>query len=783
MLDRIKNLKKEILSQNLKICVERARYLTESYKENENKSTYIKRAKALEKILKNMTIYINDKELIVGNLSSHIKSAPIFPEYSVKWIKELVNNKDLNKRSKNRFSLDENNIEELLEILRYWEGKNLNDKCNLSIFKELKIATNDKVLYGEELMVSGSSNIIPDFKKALTLGLEGINNEVTRKIKSLDDNKNNIKKKEFLQSILIVNKSIINFSKRYKDLALKLLEEENNIERKKELLKISKICNRVPRKPPTNFYEDIQMIWFIYLVLEIESNGDSLCFGRMDQYLYKYYKNDIHNKTLSKYKAKELLQCFVIKLNSIIKIRPNKCITSNIGYLPFSNITIGGKSYFKDNCVNELSYLILESIGELNLIEPNLSIRVNLNYDENFIKESVKTIKNGFKSLGFYNDEEVINFLVNSGVKYEDAYNYGITGYGGISIPGKHGYNCIGKTIINMPKIMEITLNKFCNGKEELNEVYTYKSLYNTWRENLKYYTNLVINLDDIIDNNIKDFPNIFCSSLVNNCIERGKPINEGGEFYNIVSGAQIGLTNVANSFKAIKETVYENNILTINDIKKAVDKNFKGKEEKNIKDILSSASKYGNNEKYVDDLMGDIYLSYLNEIKKYKHYNYKNNFKKYNYSLSTVGLCSHVILGKHTYGTPDGRKAYMPISEGILPYYNTDIRGPKNLLKSLSTVKGKLEFNQSLNLKFSKNILETAYGIKKIINLIKYFINTKSINIEFNILDNDILKEAQKYPQKYKDLVVKVEGCCAKFVNLDYDIQESIINKTEQYF
>lgn len=789
--ERIKKLRESVLSQTPMVCIERARFVTEAYRENEAEPVYIKRAKALEKTLKNMHIYIKEGELIVGNQASEERTAPVFPEYAVDWMeKELLEKGNFNTRDGDNFYLPEQHKDELLEIIQYWKGKTLKDKCMAIMPEEVKIASEIKVIHGEGNMTSGDGHIVPDFEKALRLGLSGIIKEAEERLSRVDISENDaFREIAFLKSIVIVNRSIIEFGERYSDLAYDLSLKEKDENRKAELLKISEVCKNVPKNPPKNFYEAVQMIWFVHLAIQIESNGHSASLGRVDQYLYKYYKND----NLDKDFAKELLQCLWIKLYSILKIRSTSHSGYGAGYPTYQNVTIGGSNSDYSDAVNELSFLILESVGEAKLTQPNLSARVHLNTSEKFLRECTEVISTGFGMPALHNDEIIIPALLNKGVSLKDAFNYTMVGCVEVAVPGKWGYRCTGMTFLNLLKAFELTINDgldkrtgytLLKGNGSLKDFIDYTSLWKAWEKNIEYYTKLSVVSDKIADTMLLEYPDIFCSSLIDDCIERAKTAKEGGAVYDIVSGLQVGLSNAANSFAALKKVVYEDKTLTLEEVINAIETDFSGLKGEKIRTLLENAPKYGNDIDYVDSIASDIYDTYINEISKYKNTRFGKGPIGGNYGLSTSGISSNVPMGCVTGATPDGRKAWTPAAEGCSPVQGTDIKGPTSVLKTISKLPNILMTGgQLLNVRFSPDLINNDIGFQKFLMFIKSFIAIKGWHIQFNIMSTETLISAQKNPEEYRDIIVRVAGYCAQFITLDPTTQNDIISRTQQRF
>lgn len=791
--ERIKKLKESVVSKTPGVCIERARYITEAYQENEALPLYLKRAYGVKNILENMSIYIKDGELIVGNQARDERTAPVFPEYAVKWMeKELEERGNFNQRDGDNFHLPEEDKDELFEIIDYWKGKTLHDKCYNEMPEEVKKASEVKVIHGEGNMTSGDGHIVPDIEKVLKNGLNGVIEEAKAAIDKLDLSENNaLKKKNFLESTIIINKSVMDFAHRYADLATKMASKEKDPERQKELENIADICRHIPANPPRNFYEAVQTIWFVHLVIQIESNGHSASLGRVDQYLYDFYKNDIENGNLTEEKAKEILQCLWIKMFSILKLRPTSHSGYGAGYPTYQNVTIGGQNYKHQDEVNELSFLILESVAETKLTQPNLSVRIHDKISERFLYETAKVIRTGYGMPALHNDEIIIPALLNRGVDYKDAYRYSMVGCVEVAVPGKWGYRCTGMSFFNMLKALELTLNngtdprtgyELYKGTGKLSDFESFDELWEAWEEQVKYYTELSVTIDHIADNNLEDYPDIFCSSLVDNCIERGKTVKEGGAVYDIVSGLQVGIANVANSFASIKKLIYEDEEITPEELMEALENNFQGEKGKEIQNKLLNVPKYGNDIDYVDKFAVKAYDSYIKQIKKYKNTRDGRGPIGGDYSLSTSAISSNVPMGDVTGATPDGREAGKPTAEGASPTQGTDMNGPTALLNSLVKLPTILMTGgQLLNQKFPPYLLEEPPLLEKFVNYLKTFTKMRAWHVQFNIISNETLKEAQKNPEEYRDLIVRVAGYCARFTALDTKTQNDIISRTEQ--
>lgn len=775
------------------VCIERARYYTQVYRENEALPIYLKRAKALEKTLEQMTIYILDGELIVGNQACAPRTAPIFPEYAVEWIeKELEEHGNFDWRPGDKFYLPEHHKEELMEIIKYWKGKTLYDHCMAMMPEEVKIASAIKAIHGDGNMTSGDGHIVVDYEKVLKIGLKGVIEEAQDALKQLDLGETDaLRKKAFLEAVIITLKSAIKFANRYADLAEELAATEQDPVRRKELETIARICRRVPENPAESFYEAVQSIWFVHLIQQIESNGHSVSMGRLDQYLYPYYEKDIKEGEITRDFAKELLDCLWIKLFSILKIRPTSHSGYGAGYPTYQNVTIGGQTADGKDATNDLSYLVLESVADTRLTQPNLTARIHAGTPEKFLRKCIEVLKMGFGMPAFKNDEIIIPSLLSRGVSHEDAYCYSSVGCVEVAVPGKWGYRCTGMSFLNMLKVLEMTIyggrdprtGKKLLDTKPLNEVESFEEFWLQWEKQMQYYTKLSIAMDHVADVNLERLvPDIFTSALVNDCIKRGKTVKEGGAVYDMVSGLQVGLANVANSMAAIKKLIFEEKVLSPEKLMKALEENFETPESSEVQKLLLSVPKYGNDNDYVDELAVEAYQTYAKEIVKYKNTRYGRGPIGGNYYLSTSAISSNVPMGAVVGATPDGRKAWMPLAEGASPAQGTDKKGPTAVFKSVSKLPTILITGGNLlNQKFSPELLEGESQLRRFADFMRTFVALKLWHVQFNIVSSEVLRAAQKEPEKYRDLIVRVAGYCAQFVTLDPATQNDIISRTEQ--
>ncbi len=791
MTERIRSMREELLGIIPEICVERARIYTQTYQENEADPPVLKRAKALAKTLEKMSIFIYRDELLVGNQTSKLRGAPIFPEYSWDWVVNEIDQFHL--RNGDVFLIDEESKKVLLkEVSPYWKGKTLCDRAMKIIPPFVFEAQNMGAISGRGNITSGDGHIIVNFSKVLEKGLGGILREVMEKKDSLDPADHQfIMKNIFYEAAAISLQGIIHFIERYAQLTNFEAKANEDPQRKKELQNISKVLTSITYLPPHNFHEAIQLIWFIHLVTQIESNGHSFSLGRLDQYLYHFWKKDLEEGNIDLEQTAELLQSLFIKMFTINKVRPWVHTQFGIGYTTYQNVTIGGQDRLGHDATNELSILILKAVGGLRLTTPNLSARYHTGSPRFYLEECVKVIKLGFGMPAMKNDEIIIPALMDKGVTAEDSRDYAIVGCVEAAVPGKWGYRNTGMTFLNVLKVLELTLyggkcpiHNVCLYSTKLpQECQSFEEFYQEFKKQLSFYTQCEVLMDAGADTALEMLvPDAFCSALVEDCLGRGKSIKEGGAMYDVISGPFSGLANAANSLASIQKLVYEDQAVSWKELLFALQNNFESLSSQIVsKKILEMVPKYGNDEDYVDRLAQRIMGDYLNELNKYKNTRHGRGPIGGNYCGSTSNISANVPLGMAVGATPDGRKANEPIAEGVSPFYNTEKRGPTAVLKSVGKLQTIKMIAQLLNLKFTPSVLATNEGLNRLVDLIvTFFRDLKGWHVQFNVVDAKTLREAQKDPEKYRDLIVRVAGYSALFIALDPKTQEDIIRRTE---
>lgn len=793
LTERMKKFREEVLDEKPYIDAQRAILATLAYKENLNQPRVMVRAKMLEKVLDHMSIYIEDKSLLAGNQATKNRNAPIFPEYTMEFVMKELD--QFEKRDGDVFYITEKTKEQLREIAPFWQNNNLRARGEALLPEEVRVFMETGVFGMEGKLNAGDAHLAVNYERILKDGLRGYEKRVKEYKASLDlTDPESIDKYCFYNAVLIVLEAVRNFANRYSVLAKDLAEKELNQKRKIELLEISRICSKVPYEPAETFREAVQSVWFIQLILQIESNGHSLSYGRFDQYMYPYYNRDIKNDTIKESEALELLTCLWIKTLTINKVRSQAHTLSSAGSPMYQNVTIAGQTIDKKDAVNDLSFLVLKSVAQTRLTQPNLTVRYHKNINKHFLDECVEVMRLGFGMPALNNDEIIIPSFMDWQVKEEDAYNYSAIGCVETAVPGKWGYRCTRMSYINFPRMLLCTMNngvdltsnkRFTKGYGYFTEMESYEELLKAWDKTIREITRYSVIVENVIDKaSERDVPDILCSALTDDCIARGKTIKEGGAVYDFISGLQVGIANMADCLAAIKKLVYEEKKITRQELWNAILDDFSSPENKKIQEMLiREAPKYGNDDDYVDQLIVEAYDSYIEEIEKYPNTRYNRGPIGGIRYAGTSSISANVGQGMSTMATPDGRNAFEPLAEGCSPAHNSDKNGPTAVFKSVSKLRtNKITGGVLLNQKMTPQMLSTEENRQKLELLIKIFFNRlHGYHVQYNIVSKETLIDAQKHPEKHKDLIVRVAGYSAFFNVLSKKTQDDIIGRTEQ--
>jgi len=759
---RIDFLKNQLFVNKREISLERALLYTESYKKTEDEPVIIRRAKATSNILDKVEISIREGEIIAGNRTIKPRSGIISPEMDPYWIYDELDT--IADRPQDTFYISEKDKKTYREVLYpYWRGRSLKDYINSKLTPEVKEASDLKIVKLNQTD-KGQGHIIASFERILNLGLESIIEEVKE---LLEKNPNN----EFYKASLIVLNASQKHILRYAGLAESNAVREANIQRKEELLEIARISTKIARKKPETFHEACQLLWYMCVILQYESNASSLSLGGFDKYMYPFYKHDI-DRNVSREKLKEILECLWIKTNDVVLIRSSNSAKYFAGFPTGYTITLGGLTENGQSAVNELSYLCLEAYQDIMLPQPNIGVRVNEFTERSFLNKTAETIRLGTGIPQIFNDEVIVPGFLNRGVTLEDARDYSVVGCVELSIPGKtYGLHDI--ALFNLLKVMELTLKDYRN-----NESISFQLIIDDIKTRIDKYVKSMVEGSNIVDIGHKEFaPVPLLSCLIDNCIERGVDVTEGGAKYNFSGVQGIGIANLSDSLYALKKIVFEEKRISFKVLIEALEADFQGEDYEKLRvRLINKYDKYGNDNDEVDYLSSDILRYYAKVVEKYK------NPRGGIFTPGSYTVSAHIPLGEAVGATPDGRKNGEQLADGGLsPMVGRDALGPTAVLKSVSKLDNYLTSNGSLlNVKFSPKTLEGREGINKLVDYLLAFMKLKLQHIQFNVISADTLRDAQLNPENYKGLVVRVAGYSAFFTELSKEIQDDIIRRTE---
>jgi pyruvate formate-lyase/glycerol dehydratase family glycyl radical enzyme len=780
---RVDRIKERFLAITSEICVERAKLITESYKETEAEPIHNRRAKALEKILNEMTIFIQEDELIVGNQATKPRASPIFPEFSCKWLEAELDR--LEKRTGDVFLISEDKKKTLRELFPYWQGKTSNERAAALMPQEAKDAQAAGVFTVGNYFFNGVGHISVDYAKVLREGLNGIIAEAEAEMAKLEvTDPAQLKKMHFLRAVVIANKAVIRFAERYAEEAERLAAKEKNPERKVELQEIARVCRKVPAQPAKTFREALQSFWFVQLAIQLESNGHSISPMRFDQYMYPYYKAGEDTMTVEQ--MQELLDLLWIKFTEINKVRDEGSTKAFGGYPMFQNLIVGGQTRDGEDATNELSYMCLQATANARLYQPSISIRVHDGTPDSLYIKALEVSRIGLGMPAYYNDRFIIPALLSRGLTREDARDYGIIGCVEPQVGGKtEGWH--DAAFFNTAKVLELALNDGVDpatGKQlgpKTGDLTSFKSFHDVmgaYRKQMEYFVKQLVISDNAVDiAHGERAPLPFLSSLAADCIAKGKSLQEGGAHYNFTGPQGVGVGNVGDSLAAIKKLVFEDKAVTQAELKEALRTNFEGKEVLRQM-LINRAPKYGNDNEYADEIAREGALIYCKEVEKY------TNPRGGRFQPGLYPVSANVPLGAVVGATPDGRKAGTPLADGVSPVSGRDNAGPTAAVKSVAKLDHVIASNGTLlNQKFHPNALKDERGLRNLKAVTETLFLGGGLHVQYNVVSRETLLDAQKHPENYRSLVVRVAGYSAFFTALDKALQDDIIARTEHVF
>lgn len=783
MSERVARLREQSLAARPTLSTERAELLTAFYRQDLGPvSEPVRRALAFRYLLEHRTIYIGDGELIVGEKGPFPKAAPTYPELCCHSLEDL---EVLNSREKIPFVVSpEARRVYAEEIIPFWRGRSMRDL----IFREMTDEWRDAYeagVFTEFMEQRAPGHTVLD-DKIYHKGFLDFKREIQQALARLDflGDPEAYDRQQELRAMLICADALIRFAERHAEKAEQLAREEKDLQRRAELERIAQVCRRVPAHRPRDFWEAIQYYWFVHLGVTTELNTwDAFSPGRLDQHLYPFYKKGLEDGSLAHEQAEELLQCLWIKFNNQ-PAPPKVGVTAaeSSTYTDFAQISLGGLRPDGSDGVNELTYLILDVVEEMRLLQPSASIQVSKKNPDQFIRRAAEIIRTGFGQPSVFNADLVVEELLRQGKSLIDARCGGTSGCVEVGAFGKESYILTG--YLNMPKVLEITLNNGVDprtGKrigletDDPSRFGSFEELFDAYRRQLNHFVDIKIRGNNVIERlYAKYMPAPFLSLLIDDCIAKGKDYHDGGARYNTTYIQGVGLGTMADALTAIKYHVFDNRSMTMDELLQALQADFEGPQERVRQVLLYRTPKYGNDDDYADSVMQAVFEAYFDAIDG------RPNTKGGHYHINLLPTTVHVYFGSVVGATPDGRRAWTPLSEGVSPVQGADRHGPTAVIKSVAKMDHVRTGGTLLNMKFSPQIFQDEEDLEKLVRLIRAYFRLDGHHIQFNVVDAATLRAAQEHPEQYRNLIVRVAGYSDYFCDLTRPLQDEIIARTE---
>ena len=828
---RIPKLIKALYAKMPVIESARAKLITESYKATEGQPVITRRAEAFAHILRNIPIIIRDNELIVGSSTIAPRGCQTFPEFSYQWLEDELDT--VATRTADPFDIAEETKAELREVHKYWKGKTSSELATSYMAPEAIKAIEHNIFTPGNYFYNGVGHVTVKYEEVLAIGYKGIIDKARAELEKCQVGDGNYaKKSHFLNAVIVSCQAVIEYAERYAELASQMAAECTDPVRKQELLQISENCSRVPANGATSFYEACQSFWFVQQLLQVESSGHSISPGRFDQYMYPYYKADIDKGVITREAAQELLDCIWVKLNDLNKVRDAASAEGFAGYSLFQNLIVGGQDKYGNDVTNDLSVMCILASMHVHLPMPSLSIRVWNGSPHELLIKAAELTRTGIGLPAYYNDEVIIPALQNRGLTLEDAREYNIIGCVEPQKAGKtDGWH--DAAFFNMCRPLELV---FSNGMDkgelvgiqtgDVTKMTTFEEFFDAYNKQMEYCISLMVNADNAIDvAHAERVPLPYESCMVDDCLSRGLSVQEGGAVYNFTGPQGFGIANMADSLYAIRKLVYEDKKVSMEEYKQALAWNYdKGLDQQSVSDMsemilkgmqdagmavntdtakavlqtvmrlkptedqlrrfteihhmIDEVPKFGNAIDDVDYFARDVAYTYSRPLQKYM------NPRGGHYQAGLYPVSANVPLGGQTGATPDGRYAHTPVADGVSPSAGKDVKGPTAAATSVSRLDHFIVSNGTLfNQKFHPSALAGREGLEKFVALIRTFFDQKGMHMQFNVVDRETLLDAQKHPENYAHLVVRVAGYSALFTTLSRSLQDDIIRRTEQGF
>jgi trans-4-hydroxy-L-proline dehydratase len=781
MTERVRKLREQSLNAIPHLIPERALLVTEAYEAMGFVSAPMRRALTLKHIMEKKFICMNEGELIVGERGPAPKATYTYPELCCHCLEDLD---VLDTREKVSFKVsDEMRRVYQEKIIPFWKGRTIREKIFSEMTDEWKDCYNAGIFTEFMEQRAPGHTVLDD--KIYRRGLLDFEVDIDRHLNELDylGDPEAYRTQEELKSMSIAIGAILTLAQRYAEKAIVLAVDESDATRKSELQKIAEICRRVPAHAPRNFWEALQAYWFVHLGVITELNPwDAFNPGRLDQHLFPFYKKGLEDGSLTKEQARELLQCFWVKFNNQ-PAPPKVGVTAaeSSTYTDFANINNGGIKADGTDGVNELTYLILDVIDEMQLVQPSSNIQVSKNNPDEFIKHAIRVIRKGRGQPSIFNADTIVEEMLRQGKSIEDARNGGTSGCVETGAFGKESYILTG--YFNMPKVFEITLNNGIDPRIGLtlgiqsgdpNQFASYEDFLKAYRQQLHHFVDIKMRGNNIIERIYAEYmPVPFLSVLIDDCILKGKDYHDGGARYNTNYIQGVGLGTLTDCLASIKQNIFENKKMTIGEMLQALSSDFDGHEKTRLQ-FINKTPKYGNDDEVADKLMLDVFESFYDEV------NGRWNTKGGKYRINLLPTTCHVYFGSVTGALPDGRKAWTPLSEGISPVQGADRKGPTAVFKSAAKMDHFRTGGTLLNQKFTPSLLESEKGVEIVMHLVRSYFTLGGHHVQFNVVSAEMLRDAQAHPEQYRDLIVRVAGYSDYFNDLGKILQDEIISRTE---
>lgn len=782
-MKRIIALREQYLNTRVDMDVYNAKYLTEGFKETEGQPLIIQKATGYLNQCRKKGIYILDHELLVGGAGFKPRCGILCADSSCSILDRELDT--ISTRKFDPFYLSEEGKKIFKEeVSDYWKNKCVLDRWRILAPKDMELLRDNGMIYIDRKAVRGYGETTPGWDRLLTLGISGIRREVEEALSKLDDaHAGDLEKMFFLRSELLVCEGIVTLANRHADLAQEMASKCGDPIRKAELEKISAVCRRVPEHPATSFYEALQSVLFYEYAIYMEQNASSYNLGRIDQYLYPYYKADLDKGVISKDEAQELLDCMWIKVAELSLFQDEVTAQYAAGYCITVQVTAGGINQFGNDAVNDLSYQVIQATMDVQLKEPNLSVRYNISKNpDSFLRKAVESIRMGLTMPAVYHDDAGIRMLLNKGVPLSEAWDWTPCGCVETNLSGRmKQYTDMAD--MNMGGLIDMALNDGVSRKTgqkvsvstgDPSNFKTFSDFYEAVKTHIRYFVDVITSGNQLLDYLSMNYRPVPALSLTfHHCIESGIDYSLGGAKYNCGGGViTVGQADIINSLAAVKQLVYDEKKVSMKELCAALAANFDGYDE--IRRLCLEAPKYGNDDERADSLVGEIYTYVIDQFEKYD-----TKFGKMTTGMLPVS--GNTPIGAWVGALPSGRKAWTPLTDGIGATGGTDVKGPTALLKSVSHIPhARYTQGTQLNLKLEPGILAGERGLTHMMNLIKSMCTLDVYHAQFNVVDKKTLIEAQEHPEANKHLLIRVAGYTAFFIELGKEVQDEIISRTE---